>query len=38
MLQCFVASTLTKSAQQRYLFGLLAAVLAFITFFSVPAG
>ena len=38
MLQCFVASTLTKSALQRTLFRLLAAVLAFITFFSVPAG
>ena len=38
MLQCLVASTLTKSAQQRFLFRLLAAVLAFITFFSVPAG
>ena len=38
MLQCLVAVTLTKSALQRYLFRLLAAVLAFITFFSVPAG
>ena len=38
MLQCFVASTLSKSALQRTLFRLLAAVLAFITFFSVPAG
>ena len=38
MLQCFVASTLTKPALQRTLFRLLAAVLAFITFFSVPAG
>ena len=38
MLQCFVASTLTQSALQRTLFRLLAAVLAFITFFSVPAG
>jgi hypothetical protein len=33
-----VASSLTKSALQRFLFRLLAAVLAFVTFFSVPAG
>jgi len=38
MLQCLVAVTLTKSALQRNLFRLLAAVLAVITFFSVPAG
>ena len=38
MLQCLVATTLTKSALQSNLFRLLAAVLAFITFFSVPAG
>jgi len=38
MLQCLVAVTLTKSTLQRNLFRLLAAMLAFITFFSVPAG
>jgi hypothetical protein len=38
MLQCLVASSISKSTPQRVLFCLLAAVLAFITLFAVPAG
>ena len=38
MLQCLVASGLAKSTLQRCFFYLLAAVLAFITLFAVPAG
>ena len=38
MLQCLVASSLAKSTQQRCFFYLLAAVLAVITLFTVPAG
>jgi hypothetical protein len=38
MLQCLVASSLAKSLLQRVCFCLLAAVLAFITLFAVPAG
>ena len=37
MLQCLVASSLAKSVLQRLFFRLLAAVLAFITIFAVPA-
>ncbi len=37
MLQCLVASSLAKSPLQRCFFYLLAAVLAFITLFAVPA-
>jgi hypothetical protein len=38
MLQCLVASSISKSTPQRVAFCLLAAVLAFITLFAVPAG
>jgi hypothetical protein len=38
MLQCLVASGLAKPTLQRCFFYLLAAVLAFITLFAVPAG
>ena len=38
MLQCFVASSISKSTPQRVFFWSLAAVLAFITLFAVPAG
>lgn len=38
MLQCFVAASLTKSPVQKNFFAVLAAVLAFITLFAVPAG
>lgn len=37
MLQCLVAATVTKSKGKRIAFGLIAAVLAFITVFAVPA-
>ena len=38
MLQCLVAITLSKSVLQRVFFLILAAILAFITIFAVPAG
>jgi hypothetical protein len=38
MLQCLVAASLAKSPLQRVFFCLIAAVLAFITLFAVPAG
>ena len=38
MLQCFVAMGVTKNALQRFAYGCIAAVLAFIVVFSVPAG
>jgi hypothetical protein len=38
MLQCLVAASLTKSPLQKIFFCLIAAVLAFITLFAVPAG
>lgn len=38
MLQCLVASTLAKSKLQLWSFRLLAAILAFITVFAIPAG
>lgn len=38
MLQCLVAASLAKSSLQRLAFFLLAAALAFITLFAVPAG
>ena len=37
-LQCLVAINVTKSASQRLFFSAIAAVLAFITLFAVPAG
>jgi hypothetical protein len=37
-LQCLVAMSVSKSSTQRAAIGLLAAVLAFITLFAVPAG
>jgi hypothetical protein len=38
MLQCFVAMGVTKNALRRLAYGCIAAVLAFIVVFSVPAG
>lgn len=38
LLQCLVAVTVSKSGAQRLFFGVVAAVLAFITMFAVPAG
>ncbi len=38
MLQCLVAASISKSAGPRWGFRLVAGVMAFITFFSVPAG
>ncbi len=38
MLQCLVASSLAQSALQRCFFYFVAAILAFITLFAVPAG
>lgn len=37
MLQCFVALTVCRSHTQRILIGLVAAILAFVTLFAVPA-
>ncbi len=37
MLQCLVAISVSKSMRQKIIFGLIAAVLAFITIFAVPA-
>lgn len=37
-LQCLVAISVSKNKTQRIAIGLLAAVLAFITLFAVPAG
>jgi hypothetical protein len=38
MLQCIISFTVTKSGGQKLFFGVIAAVLAFITLFAVPAG
>jgi len=38
MLQCLVAATITQSVARRCLFGIVAAILGFITIFAVPAG
>lgn len=38
LLQCLVAINVTKSTSQRWFFAAIAAVLAFITLFAVPAG
>ncbi len=38
LMQCMVALTVTKKLHQRAAFGLIAAGLAFITIFAVPAG
>jgi len=38
MLQCLISITVSKSAPQKLIFGLIAAVLAFIALFAVPAG
>jgi hypothetical protein len=38
MLQCIIAITVTKSGGQKFFFGVIASVLAFITLFAVPAG
>ncbi len=38
MLQCLISITVTKSGFQKLFFGVIAAILAFITLFAVPAG
>ena len=38
MLQCIISITVSKSGLQKLFFGIIAAVLAFITLFAVPAG
>ena len=38
MLQCLISITVTRSGFQKIFFGFIAAVLAFITLFAVPAG
>ena len=38
MLQCLISITVTKSGLQKIFYGIIAAVLAFITLFAVPAG
>jgi len=38
LLQCIIAITVTKSGGQKLFFGVITAVLAFITLFAVPAG
>jgi hypothetical protein len=38
MLQCLISITVTRSGIQKIFFGVIAAVLAFITVFAVPAG
>lgn len=38
MLQCIISITVSKSGVQKLFFGVIAAVLAFITLFDVPAG
>jgi hypothetical protein len=38
MLQCLISITVTRSGLQKIFFGVIAAVLAFITVFAVPAG
>ena len=38
MLQCIISITVSKSGPQKLFFGVIAAVLGFITLFAVPAG
>ena len=38
MLQCIISISVSKSGGQKLFFGAIAAVLAFITLFAVPAG